>query len=132
MSVVDFIIRGKQKHDEKINDYNSWAFPYGFKQKNIISNILRELLPNENVQIANYNYLICKQELAKSDGSKYKIDLDFMKIHELNKKFNFKNIDNLYRCIVLVEADSKIDEKLDYPSIVELNNRAKQIKEILD
>ena len=133
MSIVDYLLKGKEKHDERISDYDKWAYPYGVEQKKAIKKVLKELLPKEDSEISVYNYLTCKQALApKSYDGKYTINFDVPKLRELAKTFNFKDIKNLYKCIALVEADSKIDESLNYPDAESLCKRAEEIRENLN
>lgn len=135
MSLIDEILHRKQNHEKRIEAYTSKAYPYGEKQKEKIRKIVKELMPKEIVEIGVYNYLICKQEIGEiieKEASDFNLNIVLSIIDEFKKKFNFKDEMNIYRCIALFEADLKIDENLNYPSIESLQDRANEIKRILN
>ena len=62
MGISDwFSFKSPEQRERERREYERWAFPHGQKQKDMISEILKELLSEENVQTAMVVYLIGRE-----------------------------------------------------------------------
>lgn len=121
-----FSKENKEEHKRRIDKLNGDIFPYGEKQRDIVENILKDLIEKENGEIRMYNYITCKQEIAKKHNN---IEGNIVEITEaLKRSYMSSSKKQISKYIALVEADLKVDENLIYPSIEELNKRSLFLK----
>lgn len=134
MSWIDNLFKTKQQREEDMDAYYRWAYPYGNEQKDRILEIIKTIFDDEDEKIAVYNYLVCRQEIAPKlyEGP---FEFDIVNLNEvvkkLKKQYNSKGKKNIHKYIALVEADLKIDESLNYPSIESIIERSEEIKSLI-
>ncbi len=135
MAIKDwFTFKSSEQIDAEKLKYKNWAYPYGDMQKEKIDNLIHELIPEEDPKFAVFNYLVCRQTFYPLDFNEIpSISTDdFIAAHNtIKKKFNPLSKKIVYKYMALVEADLKVNEELNYPSIDELRNRAQEIKNLL-
>ena len=134
MGVFDNLFKTKAQREEETARYYEWAYPYGPKHKEMINDIIHAVVPDEDDKIAIYNYLVCRQEMAPSyyEGP-FIFDRSNSKSvrKKLKKEYNSKGKKDIHKYIALVEADLKVDENLEFPSVDEILKYAEEIKQIL-
>ncbi len=122
--------KSEEQRKKEAEAYNAKQFPYGEKQREKLLSLLKELLPRFDEEISVYQYLVCKD----MTGSWKDQSNDRKKIDQIADSLKFtlkkKNRDDLYLYLALCEADLSIDEKLDYPDIEALKERAEELKKI--
>lgn len=133
MGMFGFNFESKQESEQRLNDYTYWAYPYGEKQKKTVEDLAISLMPKLDKELAIYNYLNCKQALIPKHNKPSNLDLEALPklVESLRDLPSFDYLDDIYKCIALVEADINTDENLYYPSADMLLQRAEQIKNIL-
>ena len=118
----------KEEHDRNIANLNATNFVYGDNHKNKIKEILAELIEREDNEMKLFNYLTCKAVVFKKHN---KVEENIADIAYGFKKEIIGSKKQMFKYIALVEADLKIDESLNYPSIEELNKRALDLKALV-
>lgn len=133
-SLFDYIFKSRIPTENELEGYYRWAYPYGDTHKEKINELISKVLPDEEKEIAIYNYLITRQELAPKlyEGPvKVETETFALALKKLKKQFYSKSKKNIYKYFSLVETDLKIDDNLDYPSVEDIINRAEEIEELL-
>ena len=135
-----FSFKSKAEREREARAYEKWAFPYGQPQREKVSAILKELLPEEPGSAALAVFLMGKEGYVGS----VKEDPDEVAAKSEEKKLKRirARVDNLLpgkkkkklisRYVALIIADSKVDESLNYPSVQELRKSAQVLEPVLD
>lgn len=135
MGLIDQLFKTKEQREEDLKHYYAWAYPFGDEHKVKIEELIHNFVSDEDPKFAVYNYLVTRQQLAPStyDG-KYVVSEDKFKsvIKKLKKDVVSKGKKNMHKYMALVEADLVIDENFNYPSLEQLENRANEIKAIIN
>ena len=123
----------KQRAREE-KQYARWAFPYGDAQKEIVTGLIRELLPQEDPKAALALFLMGRQayrgsfqddpeDLAERTEADKMAALDRMLETQLFGRY--KKFIPYYKVLVLADLD--VDESLNYPSAAELRRWAEEL-----
>ncbi|MBQ1379444.1 MAG: hypothetical protein IIY76_05460, partial [Erysipelotrichaceae bacterium] len=86
---------------------------------------LKEMMTYKDEEMMVYNYLVLKQLVMKKGE-----DPDLIRLAKKNVRNTLRNSDDVYLYLALALADKQIDEKLDYPSKEELQNKANELKQM--
>jgi hypothetical protein len=120
-----YIWKSKSQQKQEQEDYEKWAFPYGAAQREKLVSLLLKVFPKENEATTLIPFLTCKElygKLAKTpDLADYAINKLLTDIKKY-KRIIRKNEMPLY--VALVVADSRIDEKLEYPTPEQIKEMA--------
>lgn len=121
-----FIWKSKSQIKEEEATYEKWAFPYGQPQREKLVKLMREIFPKESEPNVLIPFLTCKELFSKLCRTPDLVDYAISRLLVDVKKY--KRIirkDEMPLYVALVVADSKIDEKLDYPSAEQIKEMAK-------
>jgi len=120
-----FIWKSKAQVQQEQADYEKWAFPYGQPQREKLVKLMLEIFPKENEATVLIPFLTCKElfgKLAKSpdlvDAAINKLLTDIKKYKRIIRKQEMPTY------VALVVADSRVDEKLEYPTAQEIKDMA--------
>ncbi len=123
----------KRTRERDAREYEQWAFPFGNRQRDMISKILKELLPNEDEKVALVCFLTAKEIVSQvhqimflPEHHAYAYASMLHDFTRYKRMFRPKETRSLY-CALAV-ADLEIDENLDYPSAEELQKRADEFE----
>ena len=123
----------KQRAREERN-YARWAFPYGEAQKEKITQVIRELMPKEDPRAALSVFLMGREAVRgsfKDDPEDLAERTEKNKMAALDQTLQMQLFGRYKKYIpyykVLVLADAKVDESLNYPSVEELRRRAEEL-----
>ena len=134
-SLMDmFAFKTAKQRERDAKKFNSWAFPYGLPQREKVVEIIRQLLPKEDPKAALAVYLMGRQayrgsfkddpeDLMERTEEKRLRALDYQLAEQLFGRY--KKYIPYYKVLVL--ADAKVDESLNYPSVEELRRRAEEL-----
>ena len=117
--------RNKKHIEEDAKAFSNSIFPYGEVQKEKTISILKEMMTYKDEEMMVYNYLVLKQLVMKKGE-----DPDLIRLAKKNVRNTLRNSDDVYLYLALALADKQIDEKLDYPSKEELQNKANELKQM--
>ena len=117
--------RNKKQIEEDAKAFSNSIFPYGEVQKEKTISILKEMMTYKDEEMMVYNYLVLKQLIMKKGE-----DPDLIRLAKKNVRNTLRNSDDVYLYLALALADKQIDEKLDYPSKEELQNKANELKQM--
>ncbi len=120
-----FNFRNKKQIEEDAKAFSNSIFPYGEAQKEKTISLLKEMMAYKDEEMMVYNYLVLKQLVMKKGE-----DPDLIKLAKKNVRNTLRNSDDVYLYLALALADKQIDEKLDYPSKEELQNKANELKQM--
>lgn len=119
-----FVWKSKAQQKEEEANYEKWAFPYGQPQREKLVKLMLEIFPKESEATVLIPFLTCKELYTKlcktpdlADYAIGKLLTDVKKYKRIIRKHEMP----LY--VALVVADSRINDKLEYPT-------AEQIKEM--
>lgn len=119
--------------EEKL--YARWAFPYGEAQREKLTQLMQELMPQENPKAAMAVFLIGREAYL---GSYHEDPEDLQERQEsekmealdriLDKQLfgRYRKLQPYYKALIL--ADAQVDETLNYPGAEELRRRAEELK----
>lgn len=108
----------KEERQQKYEAYSKRIFPYGDKQREIISFYLSELFPKEKLKYLLMHYILIKESVIGDE----QLDIQ-MAAKKIGKKKIIRVTPELQELMIaLLKADLAIDESLKYPSIIELKN----------
>jgi len=126
-----FNFKSKQQRDKEEREYAAWAFPHGDRQREKITELMRELRLKETPQMMMFSFLTCK-ELYKNQlevtNSREDATVRFLGSAKHYKQLIRK--DDIYMYLAVVLADADIDEKCEYPDADEIRARAEQLVEL--
>lgn len=128
--------KGKRAREKDAADYKKWAFPYGQAQQDKITQLIKDLIPGEDIQIGTVCFLTAKEIIE----SVYQIMFDpehkdyayatilhdltrYKRMFKPNKSKNKNDTTRSFYC-ALALADLGIDAELNYPSVEELKKTA--------
>ena len=109
--------RNKKQIEEDAKAFSNSIFPYGEVQKEKAISLLKEMMTYKDEEMMVYNYLVLKQLVMK-------------KGEDPDLRNTLRDSDDVYLYLALALADKQIDEKLDYPSKEELQNKANELKQM--
>ena len=134
-SIADlFLFKSAKQRAKEEKLFARWAFPYGEVQREKITQIIRELMPKEDIKSGIALFLIGRQayggaydddpeDLAERQESDKLEALDRQLENHLFGKY--RKLLPYYKALIL--ADAKVDETLNYPSVEELRQSAEKL-----
>ena len=129
-----FVFKTKKQREREAAKFDRWAFPYGMPQREKVTALLRELLPKEDPKAALAVYLMGRQAYLgsfKDDPDDLADRTEERKLRALDCQLSqqlfgrFRKFIPYYKVMVL--ADAKVDENLNYPSVEELRRQAEEL-----
>lgn len=117
--------KSKAQQQKEEEDYAHWAFPYGQPQREKLVKLMLELFPKENETTTLIPFLTCKELYLKLCKTPDLCDYAVGKVMEMKKYKRIIKKNDLATYLALVVADSRLDEKLEYPSAEEIKSMAK-------
>ena len=134
-SIADwFTFKSAKQRAREEKQFARWAFPYGDRQKEIVLQIIRQLLPKEDPKAAMAVFLMGREALRGSfkddpedlEERTEKNKMDALDATLANQLFGrYKKFIPHYKVLIL--ADLAVDETLNYPSVEELRRRAEEL-----
>ena len=129
-----FTFKSAKQREREQREYARWAFPYGEAQKEKLTQLIRELLPKEDIRAALSVFLMGREayrgsfqdhpeDLAERTEEMKLSSLDHLLATQLFGRY--KKFIPYYKALVL--ADAKVDETLNYPSVEELRRMAEEL-----
>jgi len=135
MALGDFSLfqfKSKEQREREAAEYETWAFPYGEKQKKTLTSLLKELRPKDKEQLMLISFLTCK-ELFEAAVKETDSETDAIRCF-IAKAGKYKQIirkNDLSMYIAAVIADATVDENCEYPTADELRGRMQEMEEII-
>ena len=129
-----FSFKTAKQRAKEAKMFARWAFPYGEAQREKIDGIIRELMPKEDPKAALAVFLIGRQAyLGAYDDDPEDLEerKEDQKIAALDRQLaqqlfgRYKKMIPYYKVLIL--ADAKIDENLNYPSTETLRRQAEEM-----
>ena len=107
-----------QAKDEE--EYAQWAFPYGDEQKEKITALLNELIPDETKEIAMICFLTAKEIVNRYNKIYYIPEHHEYALECMNKDFVkykrlFRSKNHIKLCCALAFVDVDMKDTLEYP-----------------
>lgn len=134
-SIADlFTFKTAKQRARDERNYARWAFPYGDAQKEMLLQLIRELMPKEDPRAALSVFLMGRQayrgsfrddpeDLAERTSQDQMDALDAVLANQLFGKY--KKFIPYYKVLVLADLD--VDETLNYPTAEELRRRVEEM-----
>ena len=134
-SIADwFTFKTAKQRERDERNYARWAFPYGDAQKEMLLQLIRELMPKEDPRAALSVFLMGRQayrgsfrddpeDLAERTSQDQMNALDAVLANQLFGKY--KKFIPYYKVLVLADLD--VDETLNYPTAEELRRRVEEM-----
>ena len=129
--------KSKKTRERDAKEYEEWAFPFGQRQRDAVTAILKELFPREDDSIA----LICHLT-AKELASRYHDIIDLPEHRDFALKNMAKDLKKYRRMFgkgnarfvyaALGMADLEITEALNYPTADELRAKGAELEILFD
>lgn len=132
MSFADFFtFKTPRQREKEQRQYNAWAFPYGEAQKQIVSDLLQKLLPDEG-KTAMAIYLIGREAYiggVDEDLADYTVQqrLEYT-VRLLRDQLPGRHKRKLWSYLALILADEHIDAQLQYPTVEQLREKAAELE----
>ncbi|MCL2249998.1 MAG: hypothetical protein FWC13_12100 [Oscillospiraceae bacterium] len=126
-----FQVKSKAQKEKEAAEYETWAFPHGEKQKEILTSRLKELKPKESQQVMVIAFLTVK-ELYEAAVKDTESEEDAIKSLIVKAK-RYKQIirpKDLSMYIAATIADAGVDENCEYPSAEVLRERIEEIEKL--
>ena len=129
-----FTFKSAKQRAREEKQFARWAFPYGEAQKEKVLELIRQLLPKEYPKAAMAVFLMGREALRgsfKDDPEDLAERTEQYKMAALDRTLEtqlfgrYKKFIPYYKVLVL--ADLKVDETLNYPSVEELRRRAEEV-----
>ena len=129
-----FTFKSAKQRAREEKQFARWAFPYGEAQKEKVLELIRQLLPKEDPKAAMAVFLMGREALQgsfKDDPEDLAERTEQNKMAALDRTLEtqlfgrYKKFIPYYKVLVL--ADLKVDETLNYPSVEELRRRAEEM-----
>ena len=120
--------KNKEQRKKEEQEYALWAFPYGNKQKECLTTLMKEINPKSNTQINLVAFLTCKELYENTLGVSGSREETVYKMINTVKSYGQlirKNEMPLYLALVL--ADKEIDENCEYPSVEEIRTQIQEL-----
>ena len=122
-----FRFRSTKQEQKEREAYAAWAFPYGPEQQAKLRALLAQLLPKEDAAIAMVIFLMGKEAFCDKDGEREDGALR-NPIQDAAQTLRRSGLrvrrEYLPLYLALILADSRVDERLDYPAAEELREMA--------
>ena len=140
MGIADwFSFKSKEEREREARQYAQWAFPYGEPQREKLSEIIRQLLPEEDVKAGLAVFLMGRegyrgsvkedaQEVAQK-GEEKRILRSVYRMQPMLPTKKKKAL--LSRYMALIIADCQVGEDLDYPTVEQLRKMAQELEPAL-
>ena len=140
MGIADwFTFKSKKQQEREFRRYVQWAYPYGDRQKELVTRILKQLMPEEPGKTASAVYLIGREgyhgafddepEELEGRTEQQKREMAAQKMKAMLpgrcKKY-------IYRYMAMILADAQVDENLNYPTVDELRQKAAELEVTLN
>ncbi|MBR6951132.1 MAG: hypothetical protein IKH56_05305 [Oscillospiraceae bacterium] len=129
--------KNKRTRERDAKEYEEWAFPYGQRQRDRITELLAQLFPKEEPSMA----LVCHLT-AKELVSRYHDIIDLPEHHDFAMKNMAKDFKKYRRMFhksetrfvyaALGMADLDITEDLNYPTLEELRAKGAELEILFD
>ena len=134
-----FSLKSPEQRAKEMREYERWAFPFGQAQREMIFDILKELLPEEDPKMAMTVYLTGREGYRGSvyaDPEEIALRTEEEKLRRTVKAVaphlpNRKSKKFLSRYVALIAADGKMGENLSYPSVEQLRKTAEELEPVL-
>lgn len=127
-------IKTAQQRALEAKRYDRWAFPYGEAQKEKITNLLAELLPEEKPKMALLVFLQGKQGYTGGNAAEGRPPREcseekrmYYAQWEMETTLRGKLRKRMPRYLALIVADQQVDESLQYPTVEELRASAEEL-----
>jgi len=114
--------------------YDKWAFPYGQEQKEKVTQLLSQLLPEEKSQMALLVFLQGKQGYTGGNAAEGKPPREcseekrvYYAQWAMETTLRGKLRKRMPRYLALILADQHVDAALQYPSVEQLLQTAEEL-----
>ena len=114
--------------------YDKWAFPYGQEQKEKVTQLLSQLLPEEKSQMALLVFLQGKQGYTGGNAAEGKPPREcseekrvYYAQWAMETTLRGKLRKRMPRYLALIMADQQVDATLQYPSVEQLLQMAEEL-----
>lgn len=128
-------LKSRQQRKEEARKYDLWAFPYGPEQKKTVIRLLQALLPEEKPKMALLIYLAGKQGYLGGDPIKDRPQRECSQEKRLyyarwamENMLRGKYQKLLPRYMALIIADQQVDQTLNYPTVEQLQQAARELE----
>ena len=125
-----FRFRSQKQQKKELAAYAAWAFPFGTAQQEKIRALLRQLMPREDPSIAMVIFLMGKEAFCDKDGEREEDEprdpLGDAATALRRSGLRVKK-EHLPLYLALILADSRVDERLDYPAAEALREMAARL-----
>ena len=123
-----FQMKSKRQREKEAREYAAWAFPYGDLQRERLTELVRELFPKGHLEINLASFLTCKElyENLLEDTESRDTAIDSM-INVMRSYGNLIKAGEMPTFLALVLADAEIDERCEYPSVNEMQERIQEL-----
>lgn len=115
-----FDYKTKKEREEEFQNYFKKIFPYGETQKEMVENILGQLIKEKHKKQLLMHYIMIKEAMIDAANKDYEVisaNIERKKIIKLTAE--------LKECIkLLIYKDLAVDETLKYSSVMELKEEA--------
>ncbi len=112
-----FIWKSKSQLKEEQDNYEQWAFPFGQPQREKLVKLMLEVFPKENEATVLIPFLTCKELYMKLCKTPDLADFAIGKmLTEVKKYKRIIRKNEMPTYVALVVADSRINEKIEYPT----------------
>lgn len=133
-----FTFKSKKQQEREFRHYTQWAYPYGDKQKEIVTRTLKELIPEEHAETAVAVFLIGKEGYQGSYDDEPE-DLEDrteegkrnLAVYKMQRILTGRFRKSIYRYMAMILADAQVDENLNYPTVEELRQQAAELENTL-
>ena len=129
--------KSKKTRERDAKEYEEWAFPFGQRQRDAVTELLKQLFPREDTPVA----LVCHLT-AKELVSRYHDIFDMPEHHDFAVKSMAKDFKRYRRMFhkgearfiyaALGMADLDITEELNYPTPDELRAKGAELEILFD
>lgn len=125
-----FKFTSKKEEEKQQHEYEAWSFPYGPEQRATVERLLRELVPQENAQLALMLYLTGrdtyrdKKERFNGDKTACRTALHKLLARQLRGRY----AQELPLFEALIFADANASSAEDYPAAEALRQRAAELE----
>lgn len=119
-----FTWKSKSQQKQEEVEYEKWAFPFGQPQREKLVKLMLEVFPKESEATTLIPFLTCKELYMKLRKTPDLADYAIEKMLESKKYKRVIRKTEMPIYVALVVADSKVDEKLEYPTAEEIKSMA--------
>ena len=129
--------KNKKTRERDAKEYEEWAFPFGQRHREVITEVLKELFPGEDSSIALVCHLTAKELVSRyhdiydlpehHDFAVKSMAKDFKKYRRMFRKGDARFI---YAALGMIDLD--ITEDLVYPSVEEIRAKGAELEMLFD